>query len=139
MTAPRMFYTDPLKAAWMERDYGVKLTTKGDLPLVNVGIGMASESHMGFIYHQPPYYVHPDSEHIFQPQVGDIVVFSADDGSLCVDAVEQVYFDGDESYPYTGDSGTVIQLCASHPDWLHARKARIIQRNGKAFFMPENE
>ena len=135
MTAPRMFYTDPLKAAIMARDFGVKFHVDNSEKPVPIWVfGRWLENRWDKIA-----VVAADSEHIFQPQVGDIVVFSADDGSLCVDAVEQVYFDGDESYPYTGDSGTVIQLCASHPDWLHARKARIIQRNGKAFFMPEKE
>lgn len=125
-------YTDPLQAAFMARDYGVKFTSQMLFQRIRRGEILSVSDGEKYI-------VAPESEHIFQPQVGDVVTFKTDDGCLCVDAVEQVYFQGDESYPYVGNGDTVIQLCASHPDWIHAADTKIIQRNGKAFFMPEEE
>lgn len=114
------YYTDPLKAALMARDYGVRLISRGGAELHNFGLGIGAKTKLlGIVYHQPPYYVTPDSEHIFQPQKND---FGEDAmGSPCL-------FNGGEWVSLAGERG----------HWVTAT-VEITRRNGKAFFMPEAE
>lgn len=64
-----------------------------------------------------PLYIHPDSHHTFEPQVGDL---------------KRVWqnrkMEQPEDYIYISDGGSL------HP---HAYKFEIIQRNNKPFFWPE--
>lgn len=144
----RYFYTCPIVAALMAKYHGVSMYIgcfESD--------DFDSYSHRNLSHfiddwqykgvksgEYPKFYIHPDSVHLLEPIVGDILTFVCDDGSIAVDAVEQIYEPNDECYPYVGNGiDSVIHLCASHPDWIHAPLAKIIQRNGLPFVMPESE
>ena len=85
--AKRYYYTDTDAAKWMHSHHGVKLTAnngmdifymRGEWWFTDNSDGLASL--MGDDYYQAypnnGYYIHPDSEHILEPQVGDINVGS---------------------------------------------------------------
>jgi len=136
----RYFYTDPLAAAWMAAHHSVSFEGGNRTPLYYDGGVFRRHKDCG-IYAGSRYYVASNALRVsvFEPRVHDLITFVTDNGALAVDAVEQVYDSGDESYPYTGNGETVIHLCATYPDWIHASRARIIQRDGKSFMWPECE
>jgi hypothetical protein len=112
------YYTDPLQAALMARDYGVRLISRGGAELHNFGLGMGAKTKLlGIVYHQPPYYVTPDSEHIFQHQDGDESrggwVFSAD-----IQAWRKC-------------------ACDKYSEVKRPHELPINLRQGRAFFMPD--
>jgi hypothetical protein len=69
----RFFYSDPLTAAWMVRHHGMMLTTgrlSGDVIHVRCEQGAMVISHLA-IFPLFKAYIHPDSLHLLEPQVGD--------------------------------------------------------------------
>jgi len=111
----KRYYDDALQAAWMAREFGVRITTENGLDVANVAVGMASRLNDSFVYHDPPYHIHPDSLRLFEPIEGDLVTsWSFPDG-------------------IRSKSGIQKSLISK------GREVKIIQRNGKAFFMPEEE
>jgi len=79
----KMYYTDPLQAAYMEREHGVRILLNGREvgipdwpPLLNDSLTRTQEKAYGLVkvtWGQLPVklYIHPDSYHIFKPQDGD--------------------------------------------------------------------
>lgn len=73
---PRLYYDCPLKAAWMAKYFGVKID-------LGTGVyGLAAKATVengrlvvtpGFSAEHFRYYIHPDSLHLLEPQVGDMV------------------------------------------------------------------
>ena len=115
----RYYYTDPLAASWMAKHFGMILTTKDGLQVINVVCGMASWiDGEGAIYHQPPCYIHPDSLAILEPMENDIG--KDGEGNL------MVFLDG--RWRDWGDD-----------EWVLNKPHTIIQRNGIAFHWPEVE
>jgi hypothetical protein len=112
-----MFYDDPLAAAYMAREFGVKLdrdTTaahkKADY--INRLLGSVCGGNIGKV--SPVMYIHPDSLHIFEPQVGDYVQFGEDHYGLFKKLRSDKYYEN-----FVG--------------------VKIIQRNNRPFFWPESE
>jgi hypothetical protein len=64
----RYFYTDPLAAAWMAKHFGMRFTDEGWLNTAEVDY-----QHTGVerIPLDIKTYIHPDSLHLLEPQVGD--------------------------------------------------------------------
>lgn len=112
----KMYYTDPLKSAWMVREFGVQYGQKnmaGDIVYIYRKIGNQEYKASQHILESNMYYIHPDSLHIFEPKVGDIV------------------FTGDNDYmEITYD---VAMFRERHGI------SKIIQRDNRAFFTPEVE
>ena len=115
----KLFYTDPLKVAWMEKEFGLKWFRRGE------------EYFEG---RQEDMCVHPDSYGLFEPKVDDVLEHSYMDflseeirrqvGIACVDACRDV-----DVY----EQGIELQSCCS------LENVKIIQRDNKAFFSPEVE
>ena len=145
----KLFYTDPLKAAYMAREFGVTITAPvqnimGELEQSEHGIPMwcwgriieqrakilplraAKES----LHHR--YIVKSDSDHIFEPKEGDVLKLTLD---LIMDE-------------YDGEAPTIspiVKYMCTDLGWdelptiRKASKVEIIMRNDKPFFMPEKE
>lgn len=120
----RYFYTDALKAAWMAREFGFKIYQPADdiyhEELLSFD-GLIDACNDEFAHAAtPPYYVNPDSYPLLLPQVGDLITVN-NGGSASLVTHEEF----------------LLQLNAM----LHQLVAppQIIQRQGKAFFAPEEE
>lgn len=132
----KLYYTDPLKAAWMAREFGVEYTNFAEnnvrpqdmvLSILYNGKIMQGlktstawrDNTTGEIYGQTQrdkFTIHPNSCRIFEPQEWD-VGFNAD--GLLIQ-----YYEGMWRYQ-NEPSLTPLD--------------EIISRNGKAFFTPEKE
>jgi len=130
----RYYYNDALKAAWMAREFGVKFQWPSGDKLYDYGSDWRNFT-ANFLY------IHPDSLHILEPQVGDLWrVIAKNSGRADTDRnppdviyhITDTHFwrVGKELSPKLGGEGK-----------LRARYkfCKIIQRNGAAFFMPEVE
>ena len=120
----RYFYTDPLKAAWMRKEFNFQL------------LGNST-----FEQYEPSdrWEVRLESYEQLKPQVGDLIIQR---GNICqndkIGTVTHITKDGQCACyaDYMNDAGahegSVVHM-------IFGKKAEIIQRNGKAFFMPEEE
>ena len=123
----KKYYDDPLIAAYMCREFGVKvclLNTESPDPLFSLSdLAYAIKVQSMGVVIKENYYIHPDSLHIFEPQVGDLITQDGD--SFC----HKVVSVGDNEQPVCFYTGVLYE-----PYW-----SDIIQRNGKHFFMPMDE
>jgi len=142
----KLYYTDPLAAAYMSREFGVEYHKLGKIANWKVWqidgevdgaifIDPKIMSHIDFLHDfGGKFSIHPDSLHIFEPQEGDYIYFDNEFGenrdeygigevsiSLWTDEVLSVRW---------GNIGLRLNECEN---------VRIIQRNGKPFFWPEEE
>jgi hypothetical protein len=143
---PRYFYTDPLKAAQMTVNFGMRYencdaglkycaATRGLIPdappldawSVVSDIFEAEVDHYNDIETHPldKFYIHPDSLHLLKPQLGDLV--TREHGVVGV--VGTCFTHGPLGVFWAGSEG-------HHP--LSGDEA-VIQRNGIAFMWPESE
>lgn len=108
----KLYYKDPVDAAYMAREFGVKLNNRGRgaYPIISLNV----ESGNTGAGTKEKYYIHPDSYGIFEPQSGDVWQYILLSG-YCI-------LTGDESIK-----------------WARYIGGKIIQRNGKPFFVPEVE
>lgn len=121
------YYIDPLKAAWMAREFGVEffweLSRMDGLKLID------------------RYVVHPDSLHIFEPMEGDVVFMTALGGGFGV-GLYNVCLDGEDIYDNhicISNIKSKDSVMESGDMWGSLFLGEIVQRNNKAFFMPETE
>lgn len=117
----KYFYTDPLKAAWMTKHFGIKCKhPSGGICTLNFfGYEFTSEDII-------KYYIHPDCHAMLEPQVGDMISHIGMRGWR-IDSMDDTNF-------YHLPMGTELPSLT-----LKADKPNIIQRNGKAWFTPEEE
>lgn len=109
----KKFYTDPLAAAYMHREFDVDYALSD--PFNTEVMNYASLEDRIKRDCCKPVYIHPDSYHIFEPQVGDMVI--ASDSTWCA-----------------------ITVCDhGYADMAKRKEYKIIQRNNKPFFWPEQE
>ena len=126
MIAMKKYYDDPLIAAYMAREFGVLVSPKMNTGEINWSCKYPSR---GVYTHEwealPPdwdrYYIHPDSWHIFEPQVGDFITQDGDD--FC----HKIVSFGANKQPVCSHTSVLYD-----PYW-----SDITQRNGKHFFMPK--
>ena len=138
---PKYYYTDPLKAAWMAREFGVKIYAYinviggnncriGDVdckihkeidekPIMYLNPNDCFKNprtlpYAGWQQAVDKWYIHPDSLHILKPKVGDIAWWNIADGSSALVIITPLFI-------------------------KQGGLQEIIQRDNKAFFMPEVE
>src|SRR5271166_6517651 len=110
----RYFYTDPLAAEWMMDKFGMEFETdKGQRISIFDGFFLAENDRSNI----DKAYIHPDSMHLLEPQVGDLV-------SECGNF-------------HIAESSCEPQFII--PITNYSKAAKIIQRNGMAFHWPESE
>jgi len=131
----KLYYTDPLKAAYMAREFGVKLANNNtDKP---VGMSLfahhstldnytgGSVSCLGIdadLYEGEEIYIHPDSNDIFEPQVGDLVLYCSTMRPRIIGKVTDGGYYDTEGLPMERN-----------------KYQYIIRRQHKQFFMPRAE
>ena len=140
----KLYYTDPLAAAYMAREYAVKfqvLAPKGD------GFGWYdfAPDWKPFAMQDSKFYVHPDSLSVFEPQVGDLITdyerVSITDkadkefpNKFCITKTDELF-----------DLTCLYQFILTEENYDNAWSCnhwggqKIIQRDGKPFFWPESE
>ncbi len=120
----KLYYTDPLAAAYMAREFGVKYENC----TFDTKITSFREISKGLIKGREidwfdRYYIHPDSYHIFEPQGIDLIeVITPENYPHHALQVHLMYYRG-RGYRAIQDNESV----------------KIIQRNNKPFFWPEEE
>ena len=141
----KLYYTDPLAAAYMAREFGVKFTTtqkqrvKRGVPARYTHIKKKVElsnpwSIACSSYKNKKLFIHPDSYYIFEAQLDDIeqATDCVINPEMCINKVVE-----DEvphkMYPYSVIHQTPANLM------LKEGVGQIIQRNNKPFFWPESE
>lgn len=129
----KLYYTDPLKAAYMAREFGIELLDYRCIsyPEILTWENVIEEminSYTGGVdlkYIPEKYYIHPDSYGIFDVKFGDLT-----------DAKWEVSSGGEEG------ATRYIQTIKEGRTTFEPQKpspVEIIQRDGKAFFEPERE
>jgi hypothetical protein len=112
--AKNLYYTDPLKAAWMAREFEVEFSSHSYTD------AMSYEGRLAFLDDGRPVEIAPDSLHIFEPMEGDVAVDS--NGYLC-------------NWRY--GHWRIENALADEKGYEPIAPFKIIQRNGKDFFVPE--
>jgi len=130
----RLFYTDPLKAAYMCAEFEVEFFELTDYH--GMKGSKYSRGYGSFFYQrrnngqvlpttfeggeEVKHYIHPDSEHIFEPQEGD----KDEDGFRYVN-------DGEGQWQRYEMNGRLRMF--------DAEESCVSKRNNKHFFWPESE
>lgn len=119
----KYFYTDSLKAAWMARVFEVPILVENLKYEPHNGTDPYkwSTNTTGIIdwWHEGK--INPDYYHLFKPEVGDVIIDNHGEPRLITEVRnDEVIWYSEESF-----------------DWCYITNVQIIQRNGKAFFMPE--
>ena len=114
--AKKLHYTDPLKSAYMAREFGVEFEGSESIRI--------TDTILGKIVSPIVYHIHPNSLHIFEPIEGDVV-------SVVEDGTTTHYgILNEDKHIFVSGGG----LSPNEYDDL-----KIIKRNGKHFFMAEGE
>ncbi len=136
----RYYYTDPLKVAWMIREFGfrfanehtgaeLRLGIQGDEPLL-MGAGFGTKWDR--------YYVHPDSYELLKPKSNDYTLEGNIRFNEAIPPVLCVY------EPYEGYYKKITGFReVTYKDWFskqeHKETFAIIHRDNKAWFDPIEE
>ena len=135
----KLFYTDPLQAAYMAKGFGVKFNAQG-LGEILFDIDKYGLMSWGYRsgcgeYHQGPFHIHPDSLHIFEPQVDDFLSFTNDDGDEVL-GDKFVEMDGNAYVCKRFDRESLTWETVS---WGEKSFNAVVKRDNKPFFTPETE
>lgn len=115
----RAFYTDPLAAAWMAKNFGMKFTSGVNSTLISVDDLLMGEA-LGWRLKKDSddwVYIHSDSLHLLEPIIND-VLWTVKDGFFDVQRICDVY---------------------DKPKYNTWKLHKIIERNGIPFMWPEFE
>ena len=132
----RYYFTDPVAAAWMAKHFGMRIGAwrSGcftEWPHWTFCLGdpedSAQSGNMGFRPYGGPIHVHPESEILLEPQVGDCIEFPA--------AVPEHRF---ASVRDNEDDMTKLHLSFARYK-ASTGCVKVIQRDNKPFFWPESE
>lgn len=144
----RYYYDDVLEATWMAREFGFKFYNCVDESDINNPATFEKEFKrccIDLVHNEIKYFVHPDSCYFLQPQAGDYV------------EVDRFYWERQKTRedlePFFIPCrvfGCKTTLSISYPGHTYETwdveknekpliPFKMIQRNGKAFFMPKVE
>jgi hypothetical protein len=132
----KYYYTDPLAAAWMAKHFGMRFCAhdgehieikqdgfRGTCEGEEWDRWLRSERSSPYEYKKLAY-IHPDSLHLLEPKVGDLVELSFDTQRGVVSTHQR----------YTEEQAK------EHIAGVHSwKRYKSIQRNGLAFMWPEVE
>ena len=127
----KLYYTDPLASAYMAREFGVKFINydNGDREygfddIIDSPIGLYDNVDAMVVYPHPrdhyKLYIHPDSYHIFESMAGDVF------RTTRADAISVEFIMSDIR-------------AIEFKNFIKTQGAKIIQRDNKPFFWPEEE
>jgi len=153
----KLYYDDPLIAAYMSKEFGVKFANNNTDKPLNMYLHVqhdtmdsyttTSANCMGIHadwYDGEEIYIHPDSIGIFEPQVGDLITSKHEfelDKSDYETPSKFLIEKSDELFNLTCLSQFILTKDNYDCAWsdYHWEGQEIIQRNGKNFFMPKFE
>lgn len=124
----KYYYTDPVAAAYMMREFGIKLYVwvgEGARARAYVCdnptaiITLAEDGTFRLPYAREKAYVCPESEHLFNAQMGDAVLCYQEDDNL-------------------GKVHSYEIFCSKEAQ-KHLHVVEIVKRQGRAFFMPNQD
>lgn len=121
MNEKRYFYRDPLEAAYMAKHFGMEFQ-RGDQCVV----GWSDFVELEYCRWDAPFYIHPESLHLLDPQVRDLCQFKCGNNHVNWARIANIALNISFSVYPTG---------ARRFD----KFLRIIQRDGQPFFWPESE
>lgn len=133
-TNRRYFYSDPLAAAWMAKKFAIEFSSciaqnfvknakyNGDEPLLYL-INLPANP-------QEKFYIHPDSVHLLEPKVGDIIFHTKMENAYRIHAIDGIVNFIDQPILIHGKPSGL---------WLPKADFSIIQRDGNVFMWPEVE
>lgn len=136
----KLYYDDPLAAAYMAREFGVEFLQDELVDEVSCASPklFTSASHFDDKFHfhindkkGRKYYIHPDSYHIFEPQGNDVGFDTCDNETYLCNVGIEMNWPGYENAVLTCNDGGDF--------WKIHDNFKIIQRNNKPFFMPKEE
>ena len=147
----RYFYTDPLAAAWMAKHFGMMFGIRHfdkfvPEPIYFNGVWAAAKLVDEILDFDPDValYVHPDSLHLLEPKVGDMIMHGSykreqdknPEGwtAVLVTGLLPPEFESE----LRAESGVTKPLCYAYDEEIMICH-RIIQRDGIAFHWPESE
>lgn len=122
----KLYYTDPFSASYMAKEFLVRMLGDDGEEILWARIDntiewlvcdkQSDDNYPGYVGER--FYIHPDSLHIFEPQVGDVVAWKVNEGK-----------------PYEEEF-----INRAYKELIDYKiPTHIIQRDGKPFFMPESE
>lgn len=127
-----LYYDDPLQAAWMIREFGVKIRglylhgNEDEEDMTVEQIAVAIDRVHGCDV-PTRYNIHTDSLHVFEPMDGDLVHI-------------KYYVKNIDGVPAPSNTYSGYMMLEQSSGLENDRTERqIIQRNGKAFFMPKEQ
>jgi|DEB0MinimDraft_6_1074348.scaffolds.fasta_scaffold00048_12 hypothetical protein len=150
----KLYYDDPLIAAYMAREFGVNYNiyrrVKGEWIKVPLHIKDAKRATKTYVSNlilkskRKKHFIHTDSIGIFEPQVGDLITDKHDFKLNKSDYESPSKFlieKSNELFNLTCLSQFILTEDNYDCAWsdYHWEGQEIIQRNGKNFFMPRRE
>jgi len=119
----RFFYTDPLAAAWMMKHHKMHIVDKyGD----EIEEAYRRDPQ---VWLDPPYYIHPDSLHLLEPQIGDLVATRR--GNESTTLYQPIELGGPKFF--------IEEFILFGKTFKWEEIVRVVLRNGIAFMWPESE
>lgn len=141
MTTKKLFYTCPIEAAYMSKNFGVKLMTPDGRLLFLSNDVLRNLWYWGADYGsralipEDNQYVHPDSLHIFKPKGGDVIFtdgrnINLKEGEL---AFDKNYGEIFNEYPVEDNTHDIkYEQNSPNDTWF-------VVNRGRPFFMPQIE
>lgn len=123
-TSTRVFYTDPLAAAWMAKHFGM-IFIEPETNTESEEIYCDPEWIVGNPWKIKNFIIHPDSTHLLNSEVSDIIQFGDFTGNVTAVGHDRVLVES--------------RIGVTKATLIDSRNIRIIQRNGMAFIWPESE
>lgn len=125
----RYYYTCPLQAAYMAKEFGMIFFTPEDEEY-NEEIYADGNVECAFEFDGVErLYIHPDSVHMLEPKTGDVITSLVTEyGYVVPSRIAEI------------QNGNLYSKSCDGRKWIpYGGKSRIIQRNAKPFFWPEVE
>jgi hypothetical protein len=123
----KYFYTSPFAAGWMAAEHNMQFKSYYFIGTESHVIkeGVYDKVVVGWMRGEGPrrFYIHPDSVHLLEPRVGDLV---------------QCRWGTERMVKFRTAQGEKVAAIDWGEDGLRA-DGKIIQRDGKPFFWPESE
>ena len=124
----KLYYDDPLAAAYMAREFGVEYKSNYTKDWLSAQ-SYTSRGNFDWLYVE--YHIHPDSLDIFTPKEGDLVDWDVVNGYSynAEREKESAFMGGYSKYPVGPNRSDAV---------IGEVVYKIIQRDGKQFFMPKD-
>jgi hypothetical protein len=138
MMSRQYYYDCPIAAAYMAKYFGVEMVSPRKQRLYwDGGLDFRAEKDCG-IYTGGYYHVHPDSLHIFEPQVGDYAVVHGNMPAIIIKYENSLTRYADISSKEDPVDEYTVYVTATEEEYTFMiGQDKIIQRNNMPFLWPK--